>query len=353
MLNFHGKKILLLVSYAAPYTAGGGINAFNFGKFLILKLLSLIFILPFYFYFIFKANIIIIYGGNIIAWELAILFGKLLNKKVVFRSTMFDEDDSISLTKNKISGLFRKPLLKKIDLYFSLHPGFTRSYKSLFPDSNNILETVQGVNPDIFKPLKNEKEKKLLRNKLKLPANKYLILSVGLLVKRKGYLKIFNALSQLDIPFKYVILGEYNLEKTHHLYNKHKEITEIYENGKKILKDKITFRGYQTNIMDYYKAADLFLMNSYQEGVPNSLLEAMACGLPPVCNNLTGLEDYLTYNYHNCLLFSKSNEIPSLIEKLYSNHTLSARLSKNALVTIVQNFSFEKVYKNLKKCLNF
>ena len=392
MHNYHGKKILLLTSYTIPYTAGGGINAFNFGKFLtargincqiltfsrnlklpfktaygqliiyripyfskgiILKVLSLIFILPYYFYFTFKTNIIFIFGGKIIAWEFAILFGKLFNKKVVFRSTMFDEDDPISLTKNKIQRLFRKPLLRKIDLYFSLHPGFTKSYKSLFPDSNNILETIQGVNTDIFKPLRNEIDKDHIRSKLGLPANKYVILSVGLLVKRKGYLEIFDALSQLDIPFKYIILGEYHLEKAHHLYNRHKEITEIYEKGKQILKNKILFAGYKQNITDYYEAANVLLINSYQEGVPNSLIEAMACGLPIVCNNLTGLKDYLTYNYHNCLLFSDRNEISSLIKEIYSNKTLSAKLSKNATDIIVHNFSFEKVYKNLKKCLNF
>jgi glycosyltransferase involved in cell wall biosynthesis len=392
MHNFHGKKILLLTSYTIPYTAGGGINAFNFGKFLtergincqiltfsrnlrlplktasgrlyiyripyfnkgiILKVLSLIFILPYYFCFIFRTNILIIFGGNIIAWEFAILFGKLFNKKVVFRSTMFNEDDPISLTKNKIQRIFRKPLLKKIDLYFSLHPGFTKSYKSLFPNNNNILETVQGVSTDIFKPLKNKSEKKHIRGKLGLPVDKYIILSVGLLVRRKGYPEIFNVLAKLDIPYKYVVLGEYHLEKTHHLYSKHKEISEIYEKGKKILKDKILFAGYQPNIIEYYQAADVYLMNSCQEGVPNSILEAMATGLPIVSNNLTGLENYLTYNNNNCLLFSEINEIPPLIKKLYSNHKLSAKLSKNAPVIVVQHFSFEKVYKNLKKCLNF
>jgi glycosyltransferase involved in cell wall biosynthesis len=392
MYNFYGKKILLLTSYTIPYTAGGGINAFNLGKYLlqkgtfcqvltfsrnlrlplktscdqlniyripyfnkgiILKVFSLIFILPFYFYYIFKTNIVIIYGGNIIAWEFAILFGKLLSKKVVFRSTMFNEDDPVSLTKNKIQRLFRKPLLKRIDLYFSLHPGFTKSYKSLFPNNNNILETVQGVNTNIFKPLKSESDKNALRDNLGLPADKYIIISVGLLVKRKGYQEIFNALLKLDIPFKYVILGEYLLEKTHHLYNKHKEITEIYEKGKEILKDKILFVGYQPNIIEYYQAADVFLMNSYQEGIPNSLLEAMATGLPVISNNLIGLENYLIYNNNNCLLFNEINEIPSLIKKLYSTHKLSEQLSKNASYIITHYFSFEKVYENLKKCLNF
>jgi glycosyltransferase involved in cell wall biosynthesis len=392
MHNFHEKKILLLASYTIPYTAGGGINAFNFGKFLlekgiycqvltfsrnlrlplktssdqlniyripyfnkgiILKVLSLIFILPYYFYCISKTNILIIYGGNIIAWEFAILFGKLLNKKIVFRSTMFNEDDPISLTKNKIQRLLRKPLLKKIDLYFSLHPEFTKSYKSLSPNNNNILETAQGVNTNIFKPLKNESDKNALRSKLGLPADNYIILSVGLLVKRKGYPEIFNDLLKLDISFKYIILGEYHLEKNHHLYNKHKEINEIYEKGKQILKDKVLFVGYQPNIIEYYQAANVFLMNSCQEGIPNSLLEAMACGLPIVCNKMAGLEDYLTFNNNNCLLFTEVNEIPPLIKKLYSNHKLSAGLSQNASDIISKNFSFEKVYENLKKCLNF
>jgi glycosyltransferase involved in cell wall biosynthesis len=392
MLNINGKKILLLVSYTIPYTSGSGINAFNFGKFLLekgvnvkiltfsrnlslplkssynklliyripylnkgiaLKLISLFLILPFYIYFIIKTNILIIYGGNIIAWEFAILFGKILHKKVIFRSTMFNEDDPVSLTKNKTLKTLRKPLLKIVDIYYSLHPGFTKSYKSLFPDSNNVLETVQGVNNEVFKPLKSEEEKRRLRNKLKLPLNKYIILSVGLLVERKGYLKIFNELSKLDIPFLYVILGEYSLNKKHHLYNRHEEISEIFENGKEILKDKVDFRGFQENIVDYYKSADIFLMNSYMEGIPNSLLEAMSCGLPIVCNNMTGLENYLIFNSYNCLIFHNFSEIPNMINRIYSQYRLSTKLAKNSQVIIKKHFSFEKVYKNLKKCLIF
>ena len=54
--------------------------------------------------------------------------------------------------------------------------------------------------------------------------------------------------------------------------------------------ENITFLGSVTQeIETYYKDADCFLLVSTKEGVPTSVLEAMACGLPIVCSNVGGL----------------------------------------------------------------
>ena len=48
------------------------------------------------------------------------------------------------------------------------------------------------------------------------------------------------------------------------------------------LEDKVVFKGVVSHIQDYLKKSKIFVITSAYEGIPNVLLEAMACGLPVV-----------------------------------------------------------------------
>ena len=48
------------------------------------------------------------------------------------------------------------------------------------------------------------------------------------------------------------------------------------------LRERIHLAGRVGNVQDWYEAADLYVMSSRLEGFPNTLIEAMACGLPAV-----------------------------------------------------------------------
>jgi glycosyltransferase involved in cell wall biosynthesis len=64
--------------------------------------------------------------------------------------------------------------------------------------------------------------------------------------------------------------------------------------------DKETLRG-------FYQGADCFVHPSSQEGLPNTLLEAMACGLPVIASNIGGNNELVTHG-HNGFLFELGDQ---------------------------------------------
>jgi glycosyltransferase involved in cell wall biosynthesis len=55
--------------------------------------------------------------------------------------------------------------------------------------------------------------------------------------------------------------------------------------------DKIIFLGEKHNVSDYLLNADAFCLSSVREGMPISLIEALACGCIPICTPVGGLID--------------------------------------------------------------
>ncbi len=57
------------------------------------------------------------------------------------------------------------------------------------------------------------------------------------------------------------------------------------------LSDRFHFIGQVKNVNDYLSCFDLFLMTSWVEGLPNSLVEAQLAGVPVVCTNVGGVRE--------------------------------------------------------------
>ena len=76
--------------------------------------------------------------------------------------------------------------------------------------------------------------------------------------------------------------------------------------------------GYRTDVLDFYSAADAYILPSIREGLNVSLMEAMACGLPCAASRIRGNVDLVEAPLFDPRSIS---EIGSAIAFLKDNHS--------------------------------
>ena len=98
-----------------------------------------------------------------------------------------------------------------------------------------------------------------------------------------------------------------------------------------------------------FDASDVYLFPSHEEGMPISVLEAMAFGLPIVTRPVGALKDFFEDGKHGFITESRSPEIlASLLEKLISNKKLRHDISNYNFHYARTRFLASKVSKRLE-----
>lgn len=151
-----------------------------------------------------------------------------------------------------------------------------------------------------------------------------IIASVGRLVEEKNYESAIRALSKIaEQPFEYWIVGsgsqELHLRKLAKAFN---------------LESKVKFLGFQKDISDILRQADIFLQTSLWEGFGLAVVEAMAAGLPVVVSNIPGVREVVTDESEAGFFVDpmSENDIADKLSKLIDNQNLRLMMGKNAQI---------------------
>ncbi len=119
------------------------------------------------------------------------------------------------------------------------------------------------------------------RAEIQVPADSFLMLSVGELHACKNHEAAVRSLPFLP-GVHYAVAGEGDLAA--HLQSLA---------GALQVEDRVHLLGYRRDVAALYKIADVFVFPSLREGLPVSLMEAMAAGLPAVCSDIRGNNDLI------------------------------------------------------------
>ncbi len=114
--------------------------------------------------------------------------------------------------------------------------------------------------------------------------------------------------------------------------------------------ESVEFLGLSTEVVELLQQAWAFVMPSRWEGMPNALLEAMACGLPCVATRVSGSEDVIIDNINGLLVEPEQPaEIAKALQHVIEDPLFAQQLACNARTTVENNYQFSTT---LERCLN-
>lgn len=175
---------------------------------------------------------------------------------------------------------------------------------------SNITAIQNGV--DIERFTCDGLNKQTLRKAYGLRKDEYVIISVGSFIPRKNIIMIIDSFIDASLDNgRLMLLGDGPLLSKYR--NKYKK----YRN--------VMFLGKQSKVVDYYCVSDLFVSASESEGLPNAVLEALACRLPLLLSNIP---------QHNEIV----NDVPGCGEIFEAKY-------KNELVDALKRMGSNKMHK--------
>lgn len=111
------------------------------------------------------------------------------------------------------------------------------------------------------------------------------------------------------------------------------------------IEQNVIFTGYVTHerILELLKASDLFILNSLYEGLPNTVLEAMACRCPVLATDIGGTSETIEDGTTGLLVnVRKGEELKQKIISLLESTELRAKIVENAYWSIGEKFTWER-----------
>ena len=186
---------------------------------------------------------------------------------------------------------------------------------------------VHGVGIDTKSFAPNEGVRLAKRQELGLRDDDVMLVSMGDLIPRKNYAASIRAIAKAnDSRLQYMICG------------KGEELENLQKLAKKLGVEKnVHFLGFRTDVKDLLAAADLFLFTTRQEGMPRSMMEAMAAGLPCVASAIRGNVDLIEneVNGYTCAT-EDADGYAAAIKKLADDPQLREKMRVNNLEKIKQ-----------------
>lgn len=191
-----------------------------------------------------------------------------------------------------------------------------------------------GVDTSRFIPAQN-KDRILLRKKLSINENSIVYLVMGWMGPRKNVGMIIESFEKLrEKSIKLLIMGDGPLEN---------DLKEQTKEDKRFL-----FVGKKENPLEYIQASDILISASLSEGLPNTVLEALACGLPCILSDIDPHKELIEGTGAG-VLFSRydENELEAAIKD--STKWNLVEMSMKARETAKKNFNIDTLAGNYMK----
>jgi glycosyltransferase involved in cell wall biosynthesis len=210
-----------------------------------------------------------------------------------------------------------------------------------FP-ARKLLTIHNGISPREFTP--GQGDGKAIRAKLGINADDFLLVCSARLSVEKGIDILLSAMSRIVQKYptcKCILVGDGPLRE------------ELSGQVKTLgLSGHVFMEGFQVDVRPYLHAADAFVLTSHIEGLPLSVLEAMACGLPCIVTNVGGSAEAVKHQVAGLVIPPASvDEAENAIVYLATHPAERARMANRARETVCQAFDIEDRMREIKEAI--
>jgi glycosyltransferase involved in cell wall biosynthesis len=200
----------------------------------------------------------------------------------------------------------------------------------------NVIPIPNGVDAAQFRPA-IPGERSDVRRELGLPDDAFVLLFVGSLVPRKRPHWLLEALADpslaADSRLHVLLVGPPQDEAY---------LRELHTASAGPASGRVHFAGSRRDVERCYRAADAYCLPSTQEGMPNSVLEAMASGLPCLVTPISGSED-LVQDEGNGFLIRSPHDLGERLATYLADPGLAARHGQAGRRRVESTYSTEIV----------
>lgn len=234
----------------------------------------------------------------------------------------------------------KKYFIKNADLYFSSGKITTNYFMHYGASENKVFE--YPFSSVRLNQIRSNTDNVKYREKLGLPANQKIIISVGQIVPRKGYDVLINAMRFVNTDTRLYIIGG----------DATPELLSLIDCYKLDNIEFIKFLPFEV-ILDYMAAADLFVLLTREDIWGLVINEAFSMGTPVLSTNKCVAAVEMIKNGENGYIVESENPVEAAerIDYVLSNVDLCSKMKKNNIQK-AKEYTIESMCKSYVKILN-
>ena len=240
-----------------------------------------------------------------------------------------------------------RSLLKRIDHVVGVGPQVTEQLKNVFRLPESKVSTIEnGVALEEFRSCGQDLQE--IRCSLNLKDGERVIGTVGNFRRVKNHIFLIKAFGELVKTLENVKLVLIGRGYSNDLENSELEVRDkIRELG---IGDSVPFLGSRSDVSKLLGIMDVFCLTSFKEGLPISLIEAMAAGLPVVGTNVEGIRDVIRPDYNGLLVEPGDVEgLKNTLMDLLKHPDRRERLGRAARQTAEEKYSLDRCVAQYEK----
>lgn len=223
-------------------------------------------------------------------------------------------------------------ILKRADKVIVLSPEWKRRFDNTF-ELENCVALENGIDEERLKPAITDPEE-----------HPHVLVSLGRLGQRKGTYDLINAIEIVKekIPdVKCYLAGDGEIEKCRDIIQK------------KNLNDSIILTGWVgfDDKLDLLKKSSIFVLPSYNEGLPMAILESMACGKVVISTTVGAIPEVVKADNGILIQPGDVNALASAIIKYCNDLQAIRTVGKNNISFIRENYSMKVMHQRLAEIL--